>query len=178
MSQSDHKAPFQQFELPDFVSVNAALSAAFVRQSSDPETRYSHYELNRYENIYIDQSAIPEVMPVCDYALQIARQLLSLDDLKFGFWFNAMRPGDRTARHNHTESDELLSAVYYIHAPQACGDLLIHERDKTWRIVPQAGTMLFFAPQLAHQVEENSSQQQRLSLAFNFGRAEVGDQGD
>lgn len=158
--------------MPDYASINVALSQAFAREAQGKHARHSHYELNRYENTYIERLAIPEVEPVCVQALQFAQKILSIKDLKMGFWFNAMQPGDKTARHNHTESDELLSAVYYIATPPNCGDLLIHQKDKTWRITPRAGMLVFFAPQLAHQVEENKSRQQRLSVAFNFGAAD------
>jgi uncharacterized cupin superfamily protein len=86
-----------------------------------------------------------------------------------GFWFNAMQPGDKTARHNHDEEDELLSCVYYITAPQNSGDLLLFDQDETLRVTPEAGKLVLFSPKLAHAVEENRSDQQRLSVAFNFG---------
>jgi ectoine hydroxylase-related dioxygenase (phytanoyl-CoA dioxygenase family) len=86
-----------------------------------------------------------------------------------GFWFNAMQPGDKTARHNHDEEDELLSCVYYITAPQQSGDLLLFDREETLRVTPEAGKLVLFSPKLAHAVDENRSDQQRLSVAFNFG---------
>lgn len=162
------KQPFQQFVLPDYSRVNSALLRAFAREAEGNNARHSHYESGRYENIYIQRAAIPEVEPVYQHALELARRILCINDLKSGFWFNAMLPGQKTVRHNHSESDELLSAVYYVDTPPGCGDLLMHTADKVWRITPRAGSFVFFAPQLAHQVEENKSLQQRLSVAFNF----------
>jgi uncharacterized RmlC-like cupin family protein len=169
MSLTDRQPPFQQITCAQYATQNAALTKGFERETQHANAQYSHYELGRYENIYIERMAIPEIEPIYTQALQIARQRLGLNKLKIGFWFNAMQPGERTARHNHAESDELLSAVYYLVTPANSGDLVLYAADRTWRISPQAGEFIFFPPELAHEVEENRSQQLRLSVAFNFG---------
>ena len=69
------------------------------------------------------------------------------------------------------EEDELLSCVYYLQTPADCGDLLVHHAGGTERITPTEGQFVFFSPKLAHEVEENRSGKQRLSVAFNFGPA-------
>lgn len=152
-------------------SLNATLQSAFERERDGPACRRSHLENGRFENTYIRREAIPEIEPLYDAATRAAREILGIEHLKTGFWFNAMLPGERTARHNHEEDDELLSCVYYLDAPPDCGDLLVHHRDGTVRIRPQAGNFVFFSPRLAHEVEPNRSDRQRLSVAFNFGAA-------
>jgi predicted 2-oxoglutarate/Fe(II)-dependent dioxygenase YbiX len=82
-----------------------------------------------------------------------------------------MGPGHRTSLHTHDEHDELLSAVYYVTAPQDSGDLVIEDTPVTIRVRPEAGLMVLFPPDAPHAVEENASDRDRLSVAFNFGPA-------
>ncbi len=165
------RAPLYVGTLADHDSLNQSLIAAFEREHHGPHSRQSHFELGRFENSYIDRSAIPEIEPLIAAAEQAAHTILMRQDLKLGFWFNAMEPGQRTARHNHEEEDELLSGVYYLDTADECGDLLVHHAGGTERIAPVAGCFVFFSPKLAHEVEENRSGQRRLSVAFNFGPA-------
>jgi len=165
------RPPLYLGELPDHQRLNQQLIEAFAREQLGPSSRQSHFELGRFENTYIDRSAIPEIEPLIDAARQAAQSILQQDNLKLGFWFNVMAPGERTARHNHEEEDELLSCVYYLQAPAHCGDLLVHHAGGTERIRPREGRFVFFSPKLAHEVEENRSPHQRLSVAFNFGPA-------
>jgi len=169
--QVTQKGPLTIAWLEDFDSLNQSILKAYNREAQGQFSRHSHLELGRYENTYIDISVIPEFQPLADAVKEIAKDLLQQSKLKMGFWFNAMQPGDKTARHNHDEEDELLSCVYYITAPQHSGDLLLFNRDETLRVTPEAGKLVLFSPKLAHAVEENRSDQQRLSVAFNFGLA-------
>jgi len=169
--QVTKKGPLTIAWLDDFDSLNQSILKAYDREAQGQFSRHSHLELGRYENTYIDISAIPEFQPLADAVKHTAQTLLQQTELKMGFWFNAMQPGDKTARHNHDEEDELLSCVYYITAPQNSGDLLLFDCDETLRVTPEAGKLVLFAPKLAHAVEENRSDQQRLSVAFNFGLA-------
>jgi hypothetical protein len=165
------RPPLHLGELSDHEAIDKRLIAAFVREQGGPASHQSHFELGRYENSYIDRTAIPEIEPLIAAAREAAQSILGRTDLKLGFWFNAMQPGDRTARHNHEEEDELLSCVYYLQTAPGCGDLLVHHAGGTERIAPSEGRFVFFSPKLAHEVEENRSGQQRLSVAFNFGPA-------
>lgn len=167
-----HHPPYHVATLPGHEAINRALMAALERELGGTHARQSHFELGRYENTYIEAAAIPEITPVRDAAMSAAREILASSALKCGFWFNIMQPGDRTARHNHEEEDELLSCVYYLRAPEHCGDLLLYPPQGTLRITPVEGRFVFFAPRLAHAVAENRSEGKRISVAFNFGRAE------
>ncbi len=167
-----HQPPLHFATLPGHEPIDQTLLDAFEREIEGPHVRRSHYELGRFENTYIERAAIPEVDPLCQAALDAARQILGRDGLKLGFWFNVMQPGDRTARHTHEEDDELLSCVYYLEVATGCGDLLVYPQPAPIHITPQAGRFVFFPPQLAHAVEENRSGRRRLSAAFNFGPVE------
>ncbi|HHI76316.1 MAG TPA: hypothetical protein ENJ94_03990 [Gammaproteobacteria bacterium] len=167
-----HEPPLYRTRLAEAETVNRALAAAFEREFGGPHMRQSHRELGRYENTWIAREAIPEAEPVLALAEAAAHHILGRDALRCIFWFNRMQPGDRTARHNHEEGGELLSGVYYVETPPACGDLLLYPAEGVRRVRPEAGQMLFFPPRLAHAVEANLSDRLRLSLAFNFGPAE------
>jgi hypothetical protein len=166
------QAPLYLADLPGFEDLNRRITAAFQRERHGPASRHSHLESGRYENTYIERDAIPEIVPLCEAVAHSASTILRREPLKLGFWFNAMGPGERTARHNHEEQDELLSCVYYLQTPPACGDLLIYDRGEVIRVTPQEGRCVFFPPKLAHEVERNLSGRQRLSVAFNFGPAD------
>ena len=166
-----NRPPLHIGKLADHSSLNRNLIAAFEREQGGPHSRQSHFEWGRFENSYIARSAIPEIEPLIAAAEQAAHTILQREDLRLGFWFNAMAPGQRTARHNHEEDDELLSCVYYLDTAKDCGDLLVHHAGGTERITPEEGRFVFFSPKLAHEVEENRSPKRRLSVAFNFGPA-------
>jgi len=161
--------PLYRVQIEGFEALNLSLYKAFLRELDGEQCHQSHFELSRFENTYINQEATPEITPLINTAKKAAEQILNQHKLKIGYWFNIMQPGNKTLRHNHDEDDELLSCVYYIETPNHCGDLLVHHKEGIARVSPQAGEMIFFSPKLAHEVEENRSEQPRLSVAFNFG---------
>ncbi len=114
---------------------------------------------------------MPVLGSLLDQALACAAHILgrSPTRLRCGFWLNAMEPGQSTSEHTHEEDDELLSAVYYVEAPEGSGDLVLYDGPLTLRLAPEAGTLLFFPPDLPHAVETNRSGRSRLSIGINFG---------
>ena len=113
---------------------------------------------------------VPELGDLFDEACSHARRILGIDDLQAGCWFNFMPPGAVTTVHSHDDDDELLSGVYYVSVPEDSGQLIIHENNEQYAITPQQGMFVFFPPDVVHEVSENMSTQQRLSIAINFGR--------
>lgn len=164
--------PLHLGKLQPHEPLTGAAIAGFNREFGGPHMRQSHRELGRYENTWIAREALPEAEPLFEAIRQAAAEILQRDRLRMAFWFNVMQPGDRTARHNHEEGNELLSGVYYLETPPDCGDLLLYPPEGVRRIRPEAGKAVFFAPRLAHAVDTNRSDQRRLSLAFNFGPVE------
>ena len=98
-----------------------------------------------------------------------------MDELQAGCWFNHMPPGAVTTLHSHDDDDELLSAVYYVSVPENSGSLVIHQHDEQHVITPVEGKFVFFAPDVAHEVSENLSTRERLSIGINFGRRRSND---
>ncbi len=157
-------------ELPDFSVVNLEIMQQFNQYRDSDEIRRTHYFAGRYENIYLDLEKIPAMQNVMDQAHRYAQQILKIDqELKRGFWFNLMMPGQVTQSHTHDDDDECLSAVYYIDTPQDSGDLLLNTEADVFRVQPQAGKFVFFSPDIPHEVTENKSNFERLSVGMNFG---------
>jgi uncharacterized protein (TIGR02466 family) len=106
---------------------------------------------------------------------------LTLDNM----WVNINGPKDFNVSHKHNKS--WISGVYYIKCNQDSGDLRLatpvaaQEWDDptyavetfngfnsvNWRIPPEAGKIILFPSWLAHFVEPNLSQEERISIAFN-----------
>ncbi len=142
----------------------------FRRLEDAEDTRKSHFFDGRYENIYPSRDAFTEIEPLLEVIFDCAHQVPGNDQsLEISFWFNQMQPGHSTTLHTHDDGYELISGVYYLDVPEGSGDILMHLPEQVLKISPQAGLMLMFPPDLAHEVTENHSQQSRLSMAFNIG---------
>jgi uncharacterized protein (TIGR02466 family) len=103
-------------------------------------------------------------------------------------WINVFQPGAQEAQHSHEGS--MLSASYYVEAPENCGDLVFPDPVAARRVHrgftntagttfftqldvafrPQAGRMVMFESWVEHHVQCNKSDRPRISLAFNLRR--------
>ena len=154
---------------PDLDKVNSKLISGFFEHCDDADVKRTHLFNGRYENIYLDESHVPELATVMDRARAYADRILETHGVDCGYWFNYMPAGAVTTLHRHDDDDELLSAAYYVSVPEQSGELVIHARSGELRIQPQAGSFIFFYPDVAHEVTENRSEQARLSIGINFG---------
>ncbi len=161
--------PVWRARLAEAEALNRAILRRFEAVRERPEVGRSHLFHGRYENLYVPLALIPELGPVRDFAVRTIATLLDRDDLRVGFWFNDMGPGQVTTLHTHDDADELMSAVYYARAPRGGGRLILRDADAHLAIEPEEGVLLLFPPDLAHEVEENRSGERRLSIAFNAG---------
>jgi uncharacterized protein (TIGR02466 family) len=123
-----------------------------------------------------------------------------LDFLKYQYaeieitncWANINRSGQSHTVHTHPNN--FLSGVYYLRAPQGAGDIVFQDPRQqatvmvpkvsqytefnatTHSIAPKEGALLMFNSWFQHSVEENRSEEERMSIAFNvmlrgeFGR--------
>lgn len=100
-------------------------------------------------------------------------------------WINVNRYKD--ANHKHVHGHSSLSGVYYIQAPPNSGNLFFEdpragammlpfpfrEPDDMFSgavvVEPRAGTFVMFPSWMEHGVEASMSQEQRVSIAYNFG---------
>ena len=104
-------------------------------------------------------------------------------------WINVFAPGAQEEMHSHDGS--LLSGTYYVEAPKDCGSINFPDPVGARRahraftktggsgyllapamsFEPQPGRLLMFESWVQHSIGCNKSDQVRISIAFNFGRA-------
>lgn len=161
--------PVHFVELPDAPTLNQVLIAAFEREKGAEDIKRTHMFGGRFENIYIPRQRLPELSTLSEFVVAAAAQILRSTPLRHGFWFNEMPPGHSTTLHSHEEDDESLSAVYYLQCPENSGRLILHDHEAQIVVTPRPGLAVLFPPDLPHEVEENTSRETRLSVAFNFG---------
>ena len=73
--------------------------------------------------------------------------------------------------HHHGKTPNVWSGVYYLQIPPNSGDLVFHshwDTDLIKSLTPVPGGLIIFPSSLSHQVEANMSNQDRISIAFNF----------
>ena len=151
------------------LSLNKKIVAGFSSHYEDSDIKRTHLFNGRYENIYLNENHIPELKAVMEEACRHAQTILGTSEVKAGYWFNCMPPGAITTVHSHDDDDELLSGVYYVTVPENSGDLVIHTDGEAIKIHPEEGLFVFFKPDVVHEVTQNLSQQERLSIGINFG---------
>lgn len=97
-------------------------------------------------------------------------------------WVNVREPGEKLEVHGHTES--AIAATYYIKAKEGCGDLVLFDSSHAidWlnislsgtpvlrerRYKPVEGRLIFFPSYVLHGVEENKSDDLRISLSTDL----------
>jgi hypothetical protein len=97
-------------------------------------------------------------------------------------WINVREPGERLEVHGHTES--AIAATYYLKAKEGCGDLVLYDtagaidwdnntlsgspyvRERRYK--PVEGRLIFFPSYVLHGVDENCSNDLRISLSTDL----------
>lgn len=156
------------------LELNKILLSGFLRLQDDASVQKTHLFDGRYENIYLNEKHIPELSVLIKSAIASAEAILELKNLRVGYWFNYMPPGATTTLHTHDDDDERLSGVYYVHAPENSGNLIIYDDEQGGtsnkiEVTPDAGKFVFFKPDARHEVSKNLSAEHRLSIGMNFG---------
>ena len=99
-------------------------------------------------------------------------------------WVNINNKGDYNKRHTHIDTSILLSGVYYVKVPENSGNIRFYDprgafiqgmRDHDyynngfgWHFIePKENMIIFFPSWLEHDVEPNTSNKDRISIAFN-----------
>ena len=103
-------------------------------------------------------------------------------------WININKPGDYNIKHVHPTNN--LSGVLWIKAPQNSGDIIFDSPnvfesflenksydddfkksiciDDSYHFYPTEGRMIVFPSYLQHHVQENKSNEDRISVSFNI----------
>lgn len=185
--ESVFPTPFWYVEYEDYEEINQAILAEIARVdwSSEHAQRGLQYEVeNRHhEDIFITPESVPSSVAIINafghHCLEIARALawdLESNELRItDLWAHVTLPGKNTQTHHHAPAQ--LSCAYYVKAPAGCGNLRFID-DRKHRILEPAsnitveipskeGRMVIFPAWLSHYVEENRSQQDRVSISMN-----------
>tara|TARA_R110002051_G_scaffold66168_1_gene119937 strand:- start:154 stop:747 length:594 start_codon:yes stop_codon:yes gene_type:complete len=120
------------------------------------------------------------------YINQFVGQHTKTTDLILGnWWININGKGDYNAEHDHQNA--ILSAVYYVDVKSSdTGNLIIHREDasryylgkykktstnfseQSFIISPETSKLAIFPAWVKHSVEQNKSDTERITIAFNF----------
>jgi hypothetical protein len=80
------------------------------------------------------------------------------------WWFNANTQGEHTGWHSHSRWARV--GVLYVQVP--AGLIEFRQGGAYWTETPKPGDLLVFSGSLEHRVLPNTSEQVRISVAFNF----------
>ena len=145
-----------------------------------------------YKNTYKPVNGLEtkeELQFLCDYIKGIGNLYLQENGFKSQkliphMFFSGMVGGDVHSKHTHPNS--VLSGVLYLDVPEGSGKIRFHEpnplkkinkfdiendSEPNWEwfeLPPEKGMILVFPSWLEHEVLENKSQQDRMTLVFNL----------
>tara|TARA_B100001996_G_C18413200_1_gene497703 strand:- start:40 stop:648 length:609 start_codon:yes stop_codon:yes gene_type:complete len=103
-------------------------------------------------------------------------------------WVNINPKGSRNYRHHHftLNKNHLFAGVYYVKVPENSGSIIFHDprgslihtsmdmkyllgaSPPVYEVKPKAGECYYFPTWLEHEVTENLSEEDRISIAFNL----------
>ncbi|TDJ63819.1 MAG: hypothetical protein E2O36_02740 [Proteobacteria bacterium] len=150
---------------------------------ADPDAPYSGWQTRN------DLHTLPEFGQMNDIIHASARKVLEFLNVVptpmdiTGCWMNVKPRGAGHTLHSHPNN--YLSGVYYVTAPEGADNILFHDfRMERHIIVPRfaeqtpaneslsrvpikEGVLIMFPSWLAHSVQANPTDEERISLAFN-----------
>jgi uncharacterized protein (TIGR02466 family) len=185
--------PLWYFEVPQSL-INPAEVAqdAYTHQQSDKGVVLSN--VGGYQSSALTMK--DRVPPTITKLMSILVEQCQACAKEFGFernlgianyWININKKNHYNKMHIHSSS--LLSGSYYAVVPPQSGSIIFHNRPETSFVldelkhvgaretsftattqacIPKAGAVLVFPGWLQHSVEENRSEDDRISIAFNL----------
>lgn len=106
------------------------------------------------------------------------------------YWYNINYKCSFNMSHTHIKSsDNILTGVYYVSVPKNSGNIIFHCANRLRQVsydfgnvtqynnytssrfieIPQEDLLILFPSSLEHFVEPNRSEEQRISISFNYG---------
>ena len=138
-------------------------------------------------NIFSDDDFFSEfILEIEKQANNFAKELEIYQKGKIGnLWININEYKDYNRRHHHPES--IISGVFYVKVPDKSSvlrffhpssDFMVRDwnvdfkcnmyTSSIWEIFPEEGKLLLFPSWLEHEVDQNLSQEKRISISFNL----------
>jgi uncharacterized protein (TIGR02466 family) len=185
----------QASEIESATALNEALIADISRiRESVPSSKPDTWSCDLYTTINSGGARDLMSQPpfatlkeiVLGEALKFARSLgLDVDThpLRFNdFWLNVYGRGH--AQEVHTHGKSVVSGIYFVKTPPGCGDTIFHApmgdtmlappraeinplNSSVARWTPRAGQVVLFRGWLKHSVQANTSEEERVTIAFN-----------
>jgi len=145
-----------------------------------------------WQSNFIDD--LPQVQPLIEQINQRLEQLRSsidfIDEAVLrveSMWININHPYSYNSNHIHPNS--YISGVYYVKVPENSGSLVLKHpsnlisiftpselikqyntfNSSKWNIKPHPGDLVMFPSWIEHEVTQNISGDDRISIAFNTG---------
>ena len=169
------------------ISIQANELDCLLRLANDRE----HFIKNNNGNFYHEENYVLDtVLKDSKLARDIARYIDEYTANVLGedpslrytqSWININPPG--TSHHKHSHINSIISGVLYLQTNENSGKFLVHKREErtiknqTKNLNKYNYSYLFFEPRkfdlylfpssLEHSVEENKSDENRISLSFN-----------
>jgi uncharacterized protein (TIGR02466 family) len=138
-------------------------------------------------NIFSDDDFFSDfILEIEEQANRFAKELEICQKVKLNnSWININGYKDFNRRHTHQNS--IISGVFYIKVPDKSSRLRFYHpafhlmvRDwnvdikyneytsDIWNIIPEEGKLVLFPSWLEHEVDQNLSQEKRISISFNL----------
>ena len=174
--QTDLDDNFNESLLDEIYQIGKDIKSGVDTSPHDSLWSYNKPHLNRLKKIILDtvtESVHKDIPEAKD---------LNVSCESYMCWANIREPGESLEVHAHT--DAAIAVSYYIKAKENCGDLILfdtkHSIDwetgklsdepslRTQRIKPVEGRLVFFPSYVLHTVEENKSNDLRISLTCDL----------
>ena len=136
-----------------------------------------YHSKTHYQSTKVSEPVEKLVKGVVWYSSKILKDIdekLRVRD--FDWWFIMNARGNYNEAHSHGNTS--LTAVFYVAAPENCGDLVLMRTDgglyngvirkTTHTVTPKAGRLVLFPAHLVHYVQPSETDEERISMAFNI----------
>jgi hypothetical protein len=124
-----------------------------------------------------DDSVIPLFSEISNIINLNCKQIIGSLEVELGYyWININGKGSYNEKHHHmgntpnSKKQSILSGVFYLSVPEGdSGNIIFTNKDGSdSSIHPVNGDLLLFSPSMIHRVETNNTDEERISLAFNY----------
>ena len=165
------------------------LKGECIRRSTLDSGRIATSSGWQSNNIFSDDDFFSDfILEIEEQANNFAKELEICQRVKLSnLWININGYKDFNRRHTHQNS--ILSGVFYVKVPDKSSklrffhpsvDLMVRDwnlnvdlkcnkyTSSIWEIFPEDGKLLLFPSWLDHEVDQNLSQEKRISISFNL----------
>ena len=113
----------------------------------------------------------PQFTPLVNYIQDIFKKSHNFKINMSHMWGNISSKYHYNVIHSHGRVFNMMSGVYYLQTNQYSGCLTLHNEgnvDISKNFYPKPGVLIFFPSSVPHSVGINLSDEDRISIAFNF----------